>query len=96
MKIFKVELTDPDYDDFIGAVMVAESEDVIREMEDEFHKGYLPWDEMSRDKLHIVGKSFKMNSYQTFKDVEEIGEYTGKPLPAGKRVGIVFANTMKR
>ena len=45
MKIFKVELTDPDYDDFIGAVMVAESEDVIREMEDEFHKGYLPWDD---------------------------------------------------
>ena len=75
MKIFKVLLSDSDYDDFISAVMVAKDEDTIREHEDEFHQGFLPWDETKKAKMPIVGVAFRMNSYQGFKSIEEIGTY---------------------
>jgi hypothetical protein len=95
MKIFKVLLSDSDYDDFISAVMVAKDEDTIREHEDEFHQGFLPWDESNKAKMSIAGVAFRMNSYQSFKSIEEIGTYTGKELPKGKKIGVILANTRK-
>lgn len=95
MKIFKVLLSDSDYDDFTSAVMVAKDEASILEHEEDFHKGFLPWDEKSKDEMPFVGVAFKMNSYQTFKSIEELGTYTGKELPRGKKIGIILANARK-
>jgi hypothetical protein len=95
MKIFKVILSDSDYDDFTSAVMVAKDEDTILKHEEDFHKGFLPWDERSKDEMPFVGVAFKMNSYQAFKSIEELGTYTGKELPKGKKIGIILANARK-
>ena len=46
-------------------------------------------------KMPIVGVAFRMNSYQSFKSIEEIGTYTGKELPKGKKIGVILANTRK-